>query len=368
MNGRERLTAILHKQPADGLAWTTLVDDATLGALPGALRGMSGIDFYRHLGCDIFLLNGWGIGHDFRSPTLQWPAGVSEVITVTDGRERRELRTPDGTLTSARQGLMPIEYYVKTVCDVGLYRELWQNARFVEQDDTVAFREINTLIGDDGVVTRFCPESAIPRLLEFDMGTEGFYYLLHDHPAEMELLIATIHARELEAFEILARGPCDTLILCENTSTFYISPEIYRRYNGPHVRDFVDAVHRAGKTALIHMCGHVHDILHLIRQTGLDGVHALTPPPTGDTPWELALDVLGEDLVILGVLDPTIWITGSIKDIPTALDALYTPRLRRAHFCLWPAADGIAVPLGRFEAVAAWMERQRTATRIRKGE
>jgi hypothetical protein len=29
---------------------------------------------------------------------------------------------------------------------------------------------------------------------------------------------------------------------------------------------------------------------------------ALTPPPTGDTPWELALDVIGENLIIIGIL------------------------------------------------------------------
>jgi hypothetical protein len=27
-----------------------------------------GIDFYKHLGCDIFLLNGWNTPHPFRSP------------------------------------------------------------------------------------------------------------------------------------------------------------------------------------------------------------------------------------------------------------------------------------------------------------
>ena len=30
MNGRERLNAVLHKQPTDRLSWTTLVDNVTL--------------------------------------------------------------------------------------------------------------------------------------------------------------------------------------------------------------------------------------------------------------------------------------------------------------------------------------------------
>ena len=185
----------------------------------------------------------------------------------------------------------------------------------------------------------------------------AFYYLLHDHPQEMAELIALMHQRELEAFRIAASGPGEVLILCENTSTTYISTGIYRRFNGPHVRDFVDIVHAEGKMAIIHMCGHIKGLLPQIEDTSLDGIHALTPPPTGDTPWELALDALGEDTVIMGVLDPTIFILGPVEGIGEALDRLYTPRLREARFVLWPPADGLTVPLERFESVAEWMAR-----------
>ena len=66
------------------------------------------------------------------------------------------------------------------------------------------------------------------------------------------------------------------------------------------------------------MCGHVKNLLDQIKDTGLDGVHALTPPPTGDTPWELAMDVIGEDLIIIGVFDPTIFILGPVEETASA--------------------------------------------------
>ena len=99
------------------------------------------------------------------------------------------------------------------------------------------------------------------------MGLEHFYFLLHDHPDEMRKLIGSIHERELEAFHILANGPCETVILAENTSTYYISPDVYREFNMPHVRDFVDIAHDAGKIAIIHMCGHILNLLQDIRIT-----------------------------------------------------------------------------------------------------
>ena len=355
MTGRERLIAILNRQPVDRLAWTTLVDGHTLNNLPAEMQGMSGIDFYRYIGCDIFLLNNWGVQPGFSSPVFAWSKEVTVSSRQDDGKTIQELQTPEGTLTAIYRGGHPIKYPVTSLKEVNLYRQMWENAQFMARDDSQAYDRINEIIAEDGITTRFWGPSTIPRLLENDMGTENFYYLLSDHPREMEVMINTIHERELKAFEILTQGPCDVIILCENTSTFYISPEIYHKYNGPHVRDFVDIVHAAGKTAIIHMCGHVKNILDQIKNTGLDGIHGLTPAPTGDTPWELALDVLGEDQIIIGVLDPTIFLLGPVEEIASALDALYTPRLRRANFILWPAADGIPVPVERFQAVADWM-------------
>ena len=46
------------------------------------------------------------------------------------------------------------------------------------------------------------------------------------------------------------------------------------------------------------MCGPVKNLLHQLKDTGLDGIRALTASPIGDTPAELALDVISEDLII----------------------------------------------------------------------
>ncbi len=357
MTGRERLNAVLHRRPTDRLPWTTLVDGASLSRQPAALRGNAGVDFYRHLGCDIFMLNGWGSANHFRSPRLRWSDGVEVVAGSEAGCRTQEWRTPKGVLKKLNRGGHPVKYPVDSVAAVRLYREMWEGASFdADWDaDRAALDALDKLIGGDGVVTRFWGPSTIPRLLEEDIGTENFYYLMADHPDELAGLIQTIHDRERDAFRILAEGPWDSVTLVENTSTYYISPELYKRFNMPHQREFVETVKAAGKVAILHMCGHVHALLDLIRETGCDGIHTLTPPPTGDTPWEDALDVLGVDLIILGCLDPSLWVSGPVEGIAGALDQLITPRLREANFVLSPMADGIAVAPERFEAIAGWM-------------
>ena len=360
MTGRDRLRAVLRKEPHDGFAWTTLVDDTSLRHFPEELRGHGGVDFYRHIDCDIFMLNGWNLPHGFRSPELQWGPGVETTWKQEGDHSRSELRAPYGALTSIHgKGGHPLKYKVDSLESLRLFRRMWEGARYVEHDDRPVLEAIDGVIGNDGVVTRFWGPSTVPQLLEMDAGTENFYYLLHDHPDEMDSLIRTIHEKELAAFRILARTPCDSVTLCENTSTYYISPDVYRRYNMPHQREFVDVVKGAGKAAILHMCGHVRDLLADIRETGCDGIHALTPSPTGNTPWEEALDVIGEDLIIFGCLDPSVFISGPLDRIGPTLDRIVIPRLAASNFVLCPFADGVAVPLERFQAVSNWCWRRK---------
>lgn len=357
MNGRERLTAVLNRRRPDRLAWTTLVDGHTLGALTGDWAGLDAIGFGRRLGADVLLLDGWGTARGFASPALVWEAAVTEGWQDVGGRNVQTRCCPAGELTAVFEKGHPRKYPVETLADLRVFRAMWEDARYEARDDREAFAAIDALAGPDGVVTRFWGPSTIPRLLEFEMGTANFYYLLNDHPDDMGELIDVMHRVEMGAFEALAAGPCQTVILVENTSSFYISPDVYERFNGPHVADFVEAVHRSGKRALLHMCGHVRQLLPQIARTGADGVHALTEPPFGDTPWELALDALGDDYVILGALNPDAFLRGPVAAIGAALDALYTPRLRRAHVCCCAFADGLSVPIERWLAVADWFER-----------
>jgi len=355
MNGRERLRAVFDKQPTDRMAWVMLVDDNSLNGLPEQLRGGGGIDFYRYLGSDIFLLNGWNLPVTYRSPELDWGQQVRVASAWEGVRQTITYHSRWGVLTAVRDRHHPVRYPVDSIEALRIYHRMWEEARYIRTDDTETQEQLDALIGDDGVVTRFWGPTAIPRLLEEDVGVQAFYYLMADHPDEMDALIDLMGEKQRVAFHYLAEGPWESALLAENTSTYYISPKVYAKYNMPHQREFVEIVKAAGKTALLHMCGHVRDLLPLIRETGCDGIHTLTPPPTGNTPWEEALDVIGEDLIIMGCLDPTIWVSGPVEGIGPALDALITPRLREANFVLAPMSDGIPVPLKRFEAIRDWM-------------
>jgi hypothetical protein len=357
LTGRERCKALINGKPTDRLVWTTLVDDHTLNILPDELRGMTAFDFYRYIRCEILQLNGWGSDWDILGSELVMP-GVEEVTeTDAEGNTTTTSRCPRGTLTSQRShNVHPIEYPVKTIEDMRILAGRWEDAYYKPVDDRANFELIEKRVGDDGVTVSFIGPSAIPQLLEQTMGMQQFYYLMADYPEEMDALIKLIQQKELSCFELSAQTPCDAVILCENTSTRYISPKIYEKYNMPSQRSFIEACHRHGKKGILHMCGHVYDLLEIIKETGTDGIHALTPPPTGDCHWEKALDVLGDDLIIMGVLTPDIFHQYPLDEIGPAIDKQVTPRVRESNFILMPCCDGTATPLERFLTVRDWLE------------
>ncbi len=362
MTGRERIQAIFRHQPVDRLSWSALVDHHSLQALPTSRRAETPVDFYRQIGCDIVDLSGWGLPWSYSGARLVTPGVEVRQFRDDAGNLVEEQRCPRGVLRQRTSPAWhPIEYPIKTIDDLRLALRRWEASYYEPVDDRAAYAQVDAAIGDDGVSVLFPGPSAIPYLLETQCGVEQFYYLLDDYPDDMAALIRVISERDEQRFALLAQHPCPTAILCENTSTRYISPAIYQRYNLPAQRAFVDAMHQASKTAILHMCGHVRDLLPMIRDTGTDGIHALTPPPLGDTPWELALDILGEKLIILGVLTPDIFHTLPVAEVGPALDRLITPRLAASPFILTLFADGIPVPLERFLAVKDWAESRYTS-------
>jgi len=171
-------------------------------------------------------------------------------------------------------------------------------------------------------------------------------------------LIEVMNERRQEEYHLIAQlTPAEALITTENTSATLISPAIYSRYSQPHLKAFVETAHQYGKKAIFHMCGHLRQLLPLIEQTGLDGIHALTPPPIGNTPFEETIDQLGSGVTLLGILNGNIFHhpSATVADIWRLLDEVYTPRIRQANFILIVAADGLPTPRWKFDAVRDWM-------------
>ena len=366
-----------------------MVDDVTRSGMPDEVRRLSPIDFYRLIGCDILQFGNYGLsGEDSVPPPsrLVCPEVSREIEMETNGLVTRRriavdadvafgmggataggratLRriTPWGTLTTVLNHDHPIEHPVKSLADLRILRAIWEATDYVEESGMEeGLARLERLIGDDGMYVPTLDPSPVQNLLEYEMGGANFYYLLDDHCREVEELLAVMHAKRLREYEILARRtPVEVAIPVENTSSTTISPALYRTYSLPQLRDYVEVLHGHGKKVVLHMCGCLKALLPVIHETGLDGINAVTPPPVGTTFYEDVLDAYGDDFVLFGaILSPTLFHKPDLSrdELHDFLDALYTPRLRRAHMALWVAVDGLPTPLEKLRGVGHWMAR-----------
>lgn len=362
--GRDSLKCILRRETPPRLCWTTLVDDRTRSVMPEAIRALSPFDFYRTIGCDILQFGNYGL-----PPELQVPSPARQVAppqevthaTEPDGTCVTTVQTEWGELRSCQRGGHPTKHPITTVEEVRVARRMWEGTRYEDAPSCgsqEAFARVAAAIGNAGLYLPTLGPSPVQQLLELDMGLVAFYGLLQDYPREVEGLLDAIQQARLQEWEITARlSPALALIPVENTSATMISPDLYRRYSLPQLREVVDVCHRHGKLCIFHMCGHLRALLPVIRETGLDGANAVTPPPHGDATIEHALDVCGEDFIILGgILDGSIFQATEVTraQLHRTLTELYTPRVRRAKLLLWLVADGLPTPLERFEVVGEW--------------
>ena len=365
MTGRERLTNILAGQPNERLVWTTLVDDVTRSVMPPEVRRLHVLDFYRHVGCDILQFGDYGLPAEDRpiSPAaLRQP--VRTVRSESDGLVTRATVSQWGELTASWRSGHPVTYPVETLADLEVLTRIWAHSRYEEVQDSrpeESLRRVEERIGDDGLYVATTAPSPVQQLIEGDLGLERFCYFLQDHPRQMEELLAAMHRCRVQEYEILARRTAAPAIVpVENTSSTLTSPSMYRQLSLPQIAEYARIVHKHGRKFILHMCGLLKGLLPVLKETHLDGINGLTPPTVGDTPYEAALDALGEGLILLGAGFPGQVFQkpgATAGEIQSTLDSLDTPRLRRARLLLWMGADGLPTPLERFLAVREWMDR-----------
>lgn len=359
MTGRERILARLQGKPVDCIPFQTLVDDITRSVMSPAYRELPVLDFYRAMDIDLVSFGGYG-----------FPPELREIrpYTIDCGYETETSRDNDVTLsirkigrkqlTMRMQNAHPIQYPVETAEDLDILIELWESTA-VRPPDEARLREslnqyetIDAAIGDLGIYVPIVDQSAVQHLIEYECGLENFYYLLADDPEKMERAIAAIQAVRRAEYEYLAQyAPYDVIIPVENTSSLLTSPAIYRQYSLEHIREFSDIMHARGKQSVIHMCGSLLALLPELKETKLDGIHALTPPPIGTCPYDAAFDVLGDDLIVItGIGGAVHGMSITPEDIRALVQKHLTPRVLNARFITGIGCDGLATPEWKIRA------------------
>ena len=361
MTGRERMERLIDGLPIDRVPISTLADDITRSQLDPEWRDIPILEFYRKLGYDHLQLGNYGLPQELRYILPYTLKQGYLAKTEKRGDITVEMRIMDGrALEMHKKMTHPIRYPVNDEEDLELLCRMWESVEVIEKTGEAlekclaSYARLDAAIGDMGIFVPTVPQSSVQHMLEYETGVENFYYLLEDAPELMERTIEAIQRQRQKIYEIMAKHiPCKTIIPMENTSTTMISPALYRKYTLPHMQKYCETMHKYGKKAIIHMCGHLGALLPELKEVGLDGIHNLTEPPVGTCPYEMALDALGENLVVFGGFDATVLRDKhrTPEEKRQRIRDTLRPRIVAGNFAFGAGTDGRVTPMEHFQMI-----------------
>ena len=327
MSVRERILTALKRQPVDRLPFVPLIDNYTILDMPPEIvppdirnspRGI--LVAAQNLGCDIMLRHVPVAARPRTvAPHLQSLGAFGPPVNVKtefqDGHFCEVLETPVGTLTGRwkftnRVGWIPhpVRHAVLNVEELKIFHYAVDHLmRDWAPPDPEAFLTIERELGESGLATASISNSPFMFFIEMAVGLEQTYYLLQDHPEEVEVVLDKLHASLKRYVQVVAESPAEVVIQYENTSSTLLSPAMFRRYCLPYLNEYADILKNAGKIFLVHMCGTLNRLTDDIGHGRFHGIADITPEPTGDLPLDEAARRL-PGMVVVGGIDPNTFI------------------------------------------------------------
>jgi uroporphyrinogen-III decarboxylase len=168
-----------------------------------------------------------------------------------------------------------------------------------EADFGPAFRALEE-VGDDGICLTGLPCNPYIQFAKVDVGYGGAFYMMADHPAEVDRVIEAYHRKYLEAARVVAQAPVEIAASGDNMDCLTCPPRAFLKYGVPYYRDVAEILHPAGKIWEGHWCGRVEGLLPHVPDCGLDVIEAIVPKPMTTLDMADALDACEGKVVIQG--------------------------------------------------------------------
>ena len=305
---RRELNIAIFEGTAEGVLWqprleTWIGHHRERGTLPERFRGLSNLEIYDALGCSVRYAASVGIeGFEIRDDlvrieehhpnhtVLRVRTPLGEICTV-----HRDI-WEDGRLVNHRIEDFP----VKMVKDLRVAIDLVNREQFRANPE--AFCEAANAVGHRAEPTVFLSSAGFTDLIKWWCGLPGTYYLLHDHPAEVEAYLEACDRRDDRLITEALKLPCRIFNLGDHATNEFTPPPILKKYMMPRWQRISDRLQSQGRFVHTHWDGNSRLMLPFLRETRLDGVEALTPAPMGDMTLEEIMEAVGDKMVVLDLL------------------------------------------------------------------
>jgi hypothetical protein len=299
--------------------------------LPEPFEGMTIPEIYRELGCSHRLYTWYNAC--FRRIEPPGLRRIEEKLNEKDTKVTVE--TPVGKLfrIDRHSPNSPMSIHVKWPVET---EEELKVATWIEENtnwgwNQDVFEKNQKEVGDLGAPTMYLPRMNVQDLYINLMGVERAVYALLDWQESIEAYFRALDENHARQIEIVNSSPIDIINMGENVHAGTLSPDLFLKYHLPACQWRCEKLHSAGKFVSSHWDGDCKSLLHYAKETGLDGIEAITPLPQGDVTLEEVKDALGDDMFLLDGL-PAIYFdkTFSIDTLMRCTERiieLFAPRL-----------------------------------------
>ena len=174
-----------------------------------------------------------------------------------------------------------------------------------------AFRRIQGEWGNLGAPTMFMPRVSVQRLYIDLMGVEEGIYALYDYPETVEAYFDALRESQFRLIDVINASPVQIINFGDNVHSGTLSPALFEKYVLPEYRLRCQRLHQGGKFVCAHFDGDNRGLMGFYRQTGLDGIEAITPKPQGDVTLQEVQENLGDMFLLDGSSTTTLYLTWS---------------------------------------------------------
>ena len=305
---RRELNLAIFEGTADRVLWqprleTWIGHHMTYGTMPERFQGMSALEIYDELRCSVRYAASAGIERYQRR---------DDIVRITEEHPQHTIhtvRTPVGEITTVYRDVWEGErrvnhriesFPVKTVADLRVFTDLVERQEF--RANVEAHRRAAEAVGHRAEPTVFLSSSGLTELIKHGAGLVDTYYLLHDHPADVEAYLEACDRRDDRLLDAALELPCRLFNLGDHATNEFTPPPILEKYLMPRWQRIADRLHAAGRFVHTHWDGNSRHMLPYLRETRLDGVEALTPEPMGDMTLEMIKAAVGDRMVCLDLI------------------------------------------------------------------
>lgn len=266
--------------------------------LPEGYKGMTLPEIYRKLECSsrIYQYNACFV-----------PVEDSSIShfeeRISDSEVREWITTPIGTIdcvivsNTSNPGVYPKKWWLETEEDFAVICYILEHQTW--KWDGQAYKEVYKQWGRLGAPTMFMPRAGIQNLYIDMMGIENTVFALADFPETVEHYFKVLEKNQDQLIDVINESPIQIINFGDNIHCNTLPDCYFEKYVLPVYQRRCEKLHRAGKFVHAHWDGDTKSLLKYAKETGLDGIEAITPLPQGDVTLKEIKEALGDEVWLI---------------------------------------------------------------------